>query len=91
MCKNIGYEFYCEECFIVKHKSKYSCKSAIYFNLSYAIIKEHCSFAYYFKKFDITPVVHDGGNEIILANWPNNKNIECNVNNDKLVRIPSFP
>ena len=24
--KNIGYEFYCEELFVLKHKSKYSCK-----------------------------------------------------------------
>ena len=24
-CKRIGYEFYCEELFIVKHKSSYSC------------------------------------------------------------------
>ena len=31
-CKRIGYEFYCEELFVVKHKSKYSCKSAIYFD-----------------------------------------------------------
>ena len=28
-CKRIGYEFYCEEPFMVKHKSKYSCKSTI--------------------------------------------------------------
>ena len=28
-CKRIGYEFYCEELFIVKHKSKYSSQSAI--------------------------------------------------------------
>ena len=33
MCKRIGYEFYCEELFVVKHKSKYSCESAIYFDL----------------------------------------------------------
>ena len=33
----------------------------------------------------------DGGNEIILANWPNNKHIECNVNNDIPVKIHSFP
>ena len=26
-----------------------------------------------------------------MANWPNNKHIECNVNNDVPVRIPSFP
>ena len=31
-CKRIGYEFYCEELLIVKHKSSYSCESAIYFN-----------------------------------------------------------
>ena len=37
-CKKIGYEFYCEELFIVKHKSSYSCESAIYFNLTIDII-----------------------------------------------------
>ena len=26
-----------------------------------------------------------------MANWPNNKHIECNVNNDIPVKIPSFP
>ena len=30
-CKRIGYEFYCEELFVVKHKSIHSCESAIYF------------------------------------------------------------
>ena len=29
-CKRIGYEFLCEELFVVKHKTKYSCESAIY-------------------------------------------------------------
>ena len=38
-CKNIGYEFYCKCLFIVKHKSKYSCESAIYLNLTSEIIK----------------------------------------------------
>ena len=33
-CKRIGYEFYSEELFLVKHKSKDSCKSTIYFNLN---------------------------------------------------------
>ena len=56
------------ELFAVKHKSKYSCESAIYFNLGSEIIKESGNFAYYFNKTDIQPVVHDGGNEIILAN-----------------------
>ena len=34
-CKRIGYELYCEELFMVKHKSKYSCESAIYFDLRF--------------------------------------------------------
>ena len=40
----IGYEFYCEELFVVKHKTSYSCKSAIYFDLDTNVIKETCNF-----------------------------------------------
>ena len=90
-CKRIGYEYYCEELFMVKHKSTYSCKSAIYFDLSLDIIKENCKFDFYYNKTDITPTVLDGRNEIILANWPNDKHIICNVNNDIPVNIPSHP
>ena len=32
-CKKIGYEFYCKELLVVRHKSRYSCESAIYFDL----------------------------------------------------------
>ena len=34
-------------------------------------------------------MVLDGGDEIVLANCPNDKNIICNINNDIPVRIPS--
>ena len=33
----------------------------------------------------------DSGNEIILANWPNNKHIICTSHNDIPVKIPSHP
>ena len=33
-CKKIGYEYYCEELFVVKSKSRYSCASTIYFDLA---------------------------------------------------------
>ena len=56
-CKNIGYDFYCEELFIVKHKSSYSCESAIYFNLTIDIIKNICNFDFYFNNTDITNTV----------------------------------
>ena len=88
-CKKIGNEFYCKELFIVKHKSSFSCESAIYFNLTTDIIRNNCNFDFYYNKTDITPAVLDGGDEIILANWPNDKHIICNINNDTLVKIPS--
>ena len=76
---------------MAKHKFKYSCESAVYFSLGPDIIKENCKFAYYFTKTDITPTVLDGGNEIILANWLDDKHVICNVNNDIPVKIPSQP
>ena len=88
-CKKIGYVFYCKELFVVKHKSKYSCEIVIYFNLGPDIIKENGKFAYYFNNTDITPTVLEKGNEIILANWPDDKHIICNVNNDIPVKSPS--
>ena len=35
------------------------------------------------------PAVLDGGNEIILANWPADKHIICSINNDIPIEIPS--
>ena len=61
-CKRIGYEFYCEELFIVKHKSKYSCGTIIYFNANAETIKENCKFKFYYNKTDITHTVLDGKN-----------------------------
>ena len=45
-CKKICYEFYCKEIFVVKHKTKYSCESAIYFNLGTNVITEYCNFKF---------------------------------------------
>ena len=89
--KRIGYEFYCEELFAVNHKSSYSCESAIYLNVTTDIIKSNCNFDFYFNKTDITPTILDGGDEIVLANCPNDKHIICNVNNDIPVKMPSHP
>ena len=53
--------------------------------------KENCKFTFYFNKTDITPTVLERGNKFILANWPDDKNIICNVNNDIRGKIPSHP
>ena len=76
---------------MVKHKSKYSHESAIYFNLNSETIKENCRFKFYCNKTDITPTVLDGENEIILANWPKDKHIICNNNIDIPIKMPSHP
>ena len=90
-CKRIGYEFYNEELFVVKHKTSYSCESAVYFNSDTNIIKENYNFKFHYNKTDVIPTVLDGGSEIILANWPNDKHIICTTNNDIPVKIPSHP
>ena len=75
----------------MKHKTSYCCESAIYFNLDTDIIKENCDFKFYFNKTDIAPTILDGGKKIVLVNWPNDKHIICNVNNDIPVKIPIYP
>ena len=85
------YEYYCEELFVIKSKMRYSCASAIYFNLESDVIKENCEFQYYCNKTDIKPTVLNGGFHIILANWPNYRNIMCSYNNNIPINIPGHP
>ena len=91
MCKKIVYEYYCEELFVVKSKTRYSCASAIYFNLESDVIKANCEFLYSYNKTDIKPTVLDGGFQIILANWPSYRKIMCSHNNNIPINIPGHP
>ena len=91
MCKRIRYRYYCEELFVIKSKTRYSCASTIYFNLESDVIKANCEFQYYYNKTDIKPTVLDGGFQIILANWPNYRKIMCLHNNNILINIPGHP
>ena len=55
------------------------------------IIRNNCNFNYYYNGTDVTATVLIGGDEIILANWSNDKHIICNINNDIPVKISSHP
>ena len=90
-CKKIGYEFYCEELFVVKHRSQHNCESAIYFDSIAKIIKETCEFQYFYNKTYIIPSVLDGRSEITLANWPKTKYVVCNDNHEYPIKIPRHP
>ena len=46
---------------------------------------------FYYNKTDFTLTGLDGGDEIILANWPNDKQIICTINNDIPIEIQSHP
>ena len=87
-CKTIGYKYFCKELFVVKSKHKFSCTSAVYFNLNHEI-KQNCNFDYHFNKTDIIPSILDGRQNIILANWPSYKRLICTYNNNIPVNIPS--
>ena len=55
------------------------------------LYKKIVNIKFYYNKTDITPTVLDVVNEIILANWPNDKHIICSINNDITARILSHP
>ena len=76
---------------MVKHRSQHNCKSAIYFDSNDEIIKENCEFQYLYNKTDVKPAVLDGGNEIILANWPKSKYMICKDNHEYPFKIPRHP
>ena len=76
MCKKIGGTFYCEELFLVKHKTQLSCESAIFYNLSREVILENCHFNYHYN-ISVIPSVLDGGSHILLANMMNQKRLIC--------------
>ena len=59
-CRRIGYEHFCEELFVVKSKHKYSCASAVYFNLEEEI-KHNCEFEFHFNKTNVMPSVFRWG------------------------------
>ena len=40
---------------------------------------------------DMKPVVLHEGHENVLANWPDNKHVICNNDNNIPIKIPSHP
>jgi hypothetical protein len=76
MCKQIRYDYYCEELFMVKHKTQPSCASAILYKQPHQNIIDNCDFKFFYNK-TVPPVVLDGGPQILLANIPENGQIKC--------------
>ena len=60
MCKQIRHMYYCEELFLIKHKSKHSCESTIFYNLTADVVYSVCQFNYFYNT-TVSPNILDGG------------------------------
>ena len=85
MCKSIRYIYYCEELFVIKHKSRHSCVSAIFYNLGPATVTKNCRFNYYYN-ITVPPVILDGGRDVLLANFHGPRSLKCSSVNGGLAK-----
>ena len=46
ICRSIRFMYYCEELFVVKHKSAYGCGSAIFYDMGPKRVTQSCEFKY---------------------------------------------
>ena len=83
MCKQIRHTYYCEELFLIKHKAKHSCESAIFYNLTADVVYSVCQLDYLYNT-TVTPSILDGGSNILLANMLSTKRLIC-------MKIPPWP
>ena len=90
MCKQIRHTYYCEEIFLVNHKSKHNCESAIFYNLTSEVVYSVCQFNYFYNT-TVTPSVLDGGSHILLANMLSPKRLVCSNNFHMAHPVPSYP
>ena len=90
MCKQIRHTCYCEELVLVKHKSKHSCESAIFYKLFKDVVYSVCTFDYYYNT-TVTPSVLDGGTHILLANMLSPKRLVCSQDLHMAHPVPSYP
>ena len=77
--------YYCEELFVIKHKSRHSCVSDIFYNLGPATITKNCKFDYYYNT-TVPPVILDGGRDVLVANFPGPRSLKCSSVNGCLAK-----
>ena len=85
MCKSIRHIYYCEELFVIKHKSRHSCVSAIFYNLGPATVTKNCRFDYYCN-ITVPPVILVGGRDVLLANFHGPRSLKCSSVNGGLAK-----
>ena len=85
MCKLVCYTYYCEELFVVKHKSKHSCTSTIFYGLGPRLVAHNCHFNYFYN-LTVLPVILDGDSKLLLANFHQPYSLKCSSGNGGLLK-----
>ena len=68
-CRRFGTTYYCENLYLVIHRSEHTCESAIYMNECVCLINEKCNFEYY-QELTPEPRVLDAVDYLLLAELP---------------------
>ena len=85
MCRSIRFTYYCEELFVVKHKSAYGCSSTIYYDMGAKRVTESCEFKYMYDA-KVAPTILDGGKELLLANFHGPQSLKCDTKDGGLAK-----
>ena len=49
MCKTIRHVYYCEELFLIKHRTHLTCESAIFYKAPPTTVYSVCTFKYFYN------------------------------------------
>ena len=90
MCKRIRHVYYCEELFLIKHRTHPTCESAIFYKASPATVYSVCTFKYFYN-ITVQPSILDGGSHILLANQKAAKSLICSHNHNLATPLAQFP
>ena len=90
MCKRVRHTYFCEELFLVKHKTKHSCESALFYDLPRETLLQNCQVNYYYNT-TVQPSVLDGGTHIVLAYMLTEKRLICSYAQGLARPLPASP
>ena len=65
----MGATYYCENSYVLRHRSEHTCESAIYYRTDPKMIMKHCR-AMFASRQNFPPKVLDAGETMILFNLP---------------------
>ena len=90
LCNRMGATYYCENLYVLRHRSEHTCKSAIYYHADSWTITKHCQ-ATFMSKHQFPPKVLDAGETMVLFNLPEPWILVCGQNKrPRQIRISTY-